>query len=121
VGKLIVNVRHFLHPFNPRWLFRTKSIDAPLFLTSWESRWNTVADPTNEEVFQRLHQLGAKNIAEIGAGYGRVTSFLAARGMVVYPFEPNAQLAKELSPKAFEAGEIKAVIAAATALPSSES
>ncbi|ASY18017.1 methyltransferase [Candidatus Planktophila versatilis] len=105
----IVKVRRLLHPFNPRWLFKTKTINAPLFLESWEARWGKVADPTNEEVLQRLKQLSGGTVAEIGAGYGRVTSYLAERGMVVWPFEPNEYLAKEILPRVYEVGEIKTV------------
>jgi 2-polyprenyl-3-methyl-5-hydroxy-6-metoxy-1,4-benzoquinol methylase len=104
MGKLVVIVRHFLHPFNPRWLFKTETINATQFLASWEPRWNKVADPTNEEVYQRLSQLIEKNVAEIGAGYGRVATYLADKGLVVYPIEPNAILVDKIISRSDECG-----------------
>lgn len=83
------NLRQYLRPLKPRWLFRTRSIDGPEFLSTWEKRWQYIADPSNQEVYERLNQLGAINVAEIGAGYGRVSNFLAAKGLSVYPIEPN--------------------------------
>lgn len=118
--KIIKNqvLRSFLHPFNPRWLFKTVPIDAPLFLTDWENRWAHIADPTNEEVFQRIQQIGGKSVAEIGAGYGRVSKYLASKGLTVFPIEPDKFLLEKIEVGAVQSGVVKPVIQAnASAIP----
>jgi hypothetical protein len=102
VNSFVARFRSLLHPYNPRWLFKTKKIDAPLFLSSWEPRWNSIADPSNDEVLSRIKQLNATTVAEIGAGYGRVSHFLADSRITVFPVEPNQFLIEKIGEGVYE-------------------
>lgn len=81
-------------------------------MSTWEKRWKLTADPSNEEVFQRLKQMEATKVAEIGAGYGRVTMFLVAKGLIVYPIEPNSFLIKNFISQPNRSSRVEPVIVA---------
>lgn len=95
-----------------RWLRPTNKIDAYEFLNSWEKNYGQSHDPNPNEIVQRFQILFERpvdssetaqrdpiRLAEIGAGYGRISEVLVSEGFDMYLIEPNVELYQHLEIK----------------------
>ena len=97
---LIKNLRSHL-----RWIKPTPGINSKEFLVNWEKEFGSRHDPSPLEVVNRFKMLSGQlleagtnsegqsfGLAEIGAGYGRISEVLIAEGFNVCLIEPNLHL-----------------------------
>ena len=74
-------------------------MDGTKFIESYETLYGKIADPSSQEVIERLKFLKLNRVLELGSGYGRIAIPLASLGFKVTCVEPEELLAHETQSK----------------------